>query len=42
MRIKEMVTEGREDKTILFMRYIRKHVACLEEACCFHDEAVKG
>ena len=30
-----------EDKAILFMRYIRKHVADLEEAKRAHHEAIK-
>jgi hypothetical protein len=29
-----------EDKAILFMRYIRKPIACLEEAKRSHDAAV--
>ena len=29
-----------EDKAILFMRYIRKHVAFLEEAKRSHDEVM--
>lgn len=31
-----------EDKAILFMRYIRKHIAYLEEAKRAHDQAMKG
>jgi len=29
-----------EDKAILFMRYIRKHLAYLGDARCSHDEAM--
>lgn len=29
-----------EDKAILFMRYIRKHVVYLEESKRSHDEAI--
>ena len=31
-----------EDKAILFMRYIRKHIAYLEEAKRAHDEAIRS
>ena len=31
-----------EDKAILFMRYIRKHIAYLEDAKRAHNQAAKG